>query len=176
MKFQWLAVGLTGMMLSGCLAVTDGAYKFVEGADTYPNFKNPNSKCNSVGADVAKKANWQDAEVLEEEIRDEIYQSGLLYMVQNKPYVIRITNNDDTVRFFRAPGLLRGAAILKTVYNGKSADTPCMRGVAIGPGKTAEIHLVPLEAGGFDFHETAFWFPHVTEFTTNGSVGFAYVQ
>jgi len=172
MNFRWLVCLVLIAPLAGCLSVTDNKLHFTEGVRADPTLR---YDCNPKQGEVAKKADWKKAEVVEEEIRDDIYQSGLITMWKDKPYIIRVTNNDDGVRSFNAHALFMASSVLKAVYDGEDAETPCLQNVAIGPGKTAEIHLVPLQSGGYDYHETTLFVGVLTEFTTNGAVGFAYV-
>lgn len=166
-KFSVLA--LTGLV-SACVTLDPGSNGFKAGLDTMPGMY-----CTTDNT-AAKTADWKAATVIEESVKDNLFESGLMTMWQNKPYIIRLTNNDDGIRTFRAPGFLRDAAILKAVYDNKTVEAPCLNAVAMAPGKTAELYVVPLEKGGYDYHETVFWVPYWGEVLTSADVGTIYVR
>lgn len=169
MKRLFLCCLLTGL-LSGCLTTMDGETTLVDGIKTIPG--------NFCGTDntPAVKADWTSADVVEETVKDSVYQIGLINLWHNKPAIIRITNNDAGVRSFRAPIFLQDAAILKAVYQDKAMDTPCMEAFALAPGATAELYVVPLKKGSYEYHETALWPPILGEILTAANVGQIYVH
>jgi len=163
---------LTVSVLSGCLVSEPTRFVAQSGVDkSFPYSWN----CAADQEKTAKDANWKTAIVVEETIKDEIYQLGLLTLQVGKPHIIKIVNEDDTTRSFRAPVLFGKSSILKVIHEGKEVVAPCLKAVAVSAKKTSEIHLVPLETGYFDYHETFLVAPMLTEITTNGAVGLAYV-
>ena len=64
---------------------------------------------------LIKKANWNAAHVVKEGIKNNLYESGLITLWKNKPYIIKITNKDRVPRSFRAPELVRDAALSKVI-------------------------------------------------------------
>lgn len=168
---RWIFAGVFALLLSGCITQSGGEAQFVRGFDVQPA-----KYCDAKKFAQAKEADWKAATIVAEEIKDNLYQSGLISMWRNKPYIIQITNRDDGSRSFRAPDFFRRTAILKAVYDGKEIASPCLQSITIGPGKVAEIHLVPLEQGGFDFHDTVIWVPFLTQLTTIGDIGLIYVR
>ena len=112
--------------------------------------------CNSNQSHIAESADWDQATIVTETSKDEIFQSGILNLRVNVPNVIEITNLDNQTRSFRAQTLFANSSILKVVHEGQEVAAPCLQSVAIAPQKTSEIHLVPLEIGYYDYYET-YW-------------------
>jgi hypothetical protein len=105
-----LLVCLSAGLLVGCITTNkEGETVLIDGLETMPKVY-----CTTDNTAPAK-ADWTKATVVEETVKDRLYESGLITLWHNKPYVIRITNNDTGVRSFRAPDFLRDAAILKAV-------------------------------------------------------------
>lgn len=172
MKLRALLSLATGLALSGCLT-TDGANFFAEpGVEASPFYT---WNCPEAQAEAAKAADWKTASVAQETIKDEVYQEGLLSLQVGKPYIVRVTNEDDLPRTFRAPDLFQKSSVLKVVHEGADVTAACLQAVVVAPKQTTEIHMVPLEAGYYDYHETFLQMPMLTEITTNGSVGLAFV-
>lgn len=172
MKLRAILCLAAGLTLSGCLS-TDGATFFATpGVETSPFYS---WNCTQGQAETAKAADWKTAMVVQETIKDEIYQEGLLNLQVGKPYILRVTNEDTLARSFRAPDLFNASSVLKVVHDGADVEVPCLQAVAVAPKKTTEIHLVPLEVGSFDYYETFMQIPVLTQVTTNGSIGLAYV-
>ena len=167
---RMFAAVLFAGLLSGCVTLEPGKNAFQTGFNTMP------AKYCTTDNTPAQKADWTNATVVEEGVKDSFYQSGLMELTQNRPHILRITNNDDGLRSFRAPDFLRDAAILKAVYDKQSVEAPCLNAITMAPGKTAELHIVPLKAGGYDYYETVFWVPHVGQFVTGADSGFIYVR
>ncbi|MBT6094162.1 MAG: hypothetical protein HOH04_04725 [Rhodospirillaceae bacterium] len=167
-----LALLLVGTV-SGCLNLTretrDNAL-LTSGFDTMPE------KYCTTDNSPATKADWNKATVIEETITDSRYESGLITLWHEKPYIIRVTNNDAGDRSFRAPLFFRDIAILKAVYNNKPVDAPCINAVALAPGAVAELHVVPLKKGDYDYHETGLWVPFGGEIFSTADVGLIYVH
>jgi len=158
-------------LLAGCLTQIDGRPQLAAGVDLRSQYW-----CKAAQFDAAKAADWSNAEVIKEEIKDNLYSIGLISLWRKKPYIIEVTNLDDSERSFRAPNFFKNSSILKAVYDGKTVETPCMESVTLGPGKSAEIHVVPTAKGSFDYHDTALWIPFLTQLTTNGDIGLIHVQ
>lgn len=157
--------------LAGCVTTKDwGEAVLSDGLDTMPVMY-----CTTDNS-PATKADWSKATVVKESVKDRLYESGLMTLWHAKPYVIHITNNDTGVRSFRAPEFLRDVAILKAVYKGKAFETPCLNALTLASGTTAELHVVPLKPGYYDYHETGIWVPFMGEWATSADVGVIYVQ
>ncbi len=168
----FLALLLAGTV-SGCLSLTRDTRSnalLEAGFDTMPE------KYCTTDNSAAAKADWNNATVVEETVSNSRYESGLMTLWHEKPYIIRVTNNDDGDRSFRAPQFFRDVAILKGVYNSKSVDAPCINAVNLAPGAVAELHVVPLKKGDYDYHETGLWVPFAGEIFSTSDVGYISVH
>ena len=159
-------------LLSGCgeFGLQGTETVFAVGLDTMP------VKYCTTDNSPAKKADWKNATLVEETIKDHLYESGLITMWQDEPYIIRLINKDKHPRSFRASEFFRDVALLKVVYDGKAHVEPCLNAVTLAPSKIAELHLVPLKKGNYDYHETGLWVPFVGEIFSSTDVGFIYVH
>lgn len=124
----------------------------------------------------AEKASWKTAHVVKEGIKDNFYESGLITLWQNKPYIIQITNKDRVPRSFRAPEFLRDAALSKVIFNNKVHKEVCLNAITLAPKSSAELHLIPLKKGNYDYHETIHWAWLVGEIFTGADVGLIQVR
>ena len=110
--------------------------------------------CKSNQEKIASLADWDQAIMVTETIKDEVYQSGVLTLKVGRPHIIQITNLDNEIRSFKAPDLFKASSVLRVVQEGDEVATPCLQAVAISPQKTSEIHLVPLKKGYYNYRET----------------------
>jgi hypothetical protein len=168
-----LALLLIGSV-SGCFNLAPearfGDAQLAPGVDTMPE-----KYCTTDNA-PALKADWSQATVIEETVKGDRYQEGYLSLWHNEPVIIRVTNEDAGERSFRAPEFFRDVAISKAVYQGKAVDTPCLNAITLAPGAVAELHVVPLKKGDYDYTETGFWVPFAGEIFTTADVGYIYVH
>jgi len=77
------------------------------------------------------------------------------------PYVIRITNADDTHHVFGAGYSHRSVAVAKVNMSGNEGDQTCITRVYIVGGQTAEVVFVAVCGGRYEFSDNAFtsqWF------------------
>lgn len=173
MKISSVLAVLGGVSVSGCLTVIKTDVYATPGVD---NAKPYAWTCAADQDKAAKAADWSKAAVIKETVKDKTYQIGLLVLVTGKPYVLRVANADAWTRSFRAPELFNKSSVLKVVLDGNEFQADCLQSVAIGAGKIAEIHFVPLEKGYYDYHETVMTPPILTEFTGGGSIGQIHVN
>ena len=125
---------------------------------------------------LIKEANWNTAHVVKEGIKNNLYEAGLITLWQNKPYIIKITNKDGVPRSFRAPEFLRDSALSKVIYNNEIYKGPCLNAVTLAPKSSAELYLIPLKKGNYEYHETVFWAWLLGETFTGADVGLIQVH
>ena len=151
-KFPILLGFLTVYLLSGCLGKMGiNSNHHLIGLDTI------SKKYCAKERSLTQKANWNTADIVNEGIKNKLYESGLITLWQNKPYIIKITNKDGAPRTFRAPVFLRNAALSKVIYKNEIFKEPCLNAVTLAPKSSAELYLIPLKKGNYDYHETVFW-------------------
>ena len=134
--------------------------------------------CKSNQKKVASLADWDQAITVSETIKDEVYQSGVLMLRAGVPHIIQVTNLDNQIRSFKAPDLFKASSVLRVVHEGDEVAAPCLQAIAIPPGKTSEIELVPLKKGYYDYRETYMTVPVLNLLpiiVPVSSIGFAHV-
>jgi len=165
------SVLLLGGLLSGCITVTRTGISITEGVD-----KRPEIYCSAAFAKKAKAVDWRKASLVEEYIKDGRYQTGILEMWENKPYIIRITNKDDTTRSFRSRGFFWKSGVYKVVMGDKSEIVSCIDAVSISPGKTADIYVLPQKTGTYYYYEAFLDAPILQWFSGTSDMGMIYVR
>ena len=166
-------VGISALLLACDYISWDADRVFVTpGVHAEPNIT---WECTANQEKAAEAAKWEDAVTVQETIKDDVYQTGLISLRVGVPHIITVTNLDNQARSFRAPGLFAKSSVLKIVHEGTDVTASCLQAVAVAPQKMSEIYLVPLEKGYFDYYETFLSPPILTEVTTLGAVGLAYV-
>ncbi len=165
-----LSTLLLTCLLSGCFGLMGSGEHPIIGLD-----KISGKQCSEESL-IAQKADWKTARVVTEGIKNNLYESGLITLWQNTPYIIQITNNDGAPRSFRAPEFLRDVALSKVVYKNKVHNEPCLNAITLAPRSSVELHLVPLKKGYYDYHETVFWAWLVGETFTGADVGLIQVH
>ncbi len=162
---------LLGGLLSGCLTFTDSSVSVTEGID-----ERPEMYCSSALAGKAKAADWSKAVVVEEFVKDGRFQEGLLEMWENKPYILRLTNQDDATRSFRSRDFFWKSGVFKVVQGDKSNSVSCIDAVSVGPGKTADIYVLPQKTGTYYYYEAFFDAPYLQSLFWTSDMGMIYVR
>ncbi len=165
------SVLLLGGLLSGCLTFTESSVSITEGVDQRPEIY-----CSAALAEKAKVADWSKASIVEEYVKDGRYQEGLLEMWENKPYIIRLTNQDDTSRSFRSRDFFWKAGVYKVVQDDKSEIVSCMDAVTVGPGKTTDIYVLPQKTGTYYYYEAFVDAPYLQSLFWTSDMGMIYVR
>ena len=171
MKFRYLYGFLLLVLLPGCFGVVGiNSNHPVIGLDNIA--KRYCAEENS----LAQKVDWDNAGVVEEGIKNNLYEHGLITLWQNKPQIIKITNKDGVPRSFRAPEFLRDAALFQIIFNNEAHKEVCLNAVTLAPKSSAELHLIPLKKGTYDYHETLHWAWIFGEIFTGADVGLIQVN
>ena len=116
------------------------------------------SECAAETAEKLRAVDWKQAKVLNIVIRDGVYDPDQTYLKVGQPTILRIANKDDTTRYFIDGDFLGSAALARMTIGKAEYDRPCISGVVIGAGKTAELRLVPLKAGLYFPEGSSLWF------------------
>lgn len=158
-----VSVAAVVMGLSAC-ATGDGVFDITH----YVNYEH---KCVANTAKHTNAVNWSNAEVIDVAIRDGAFNPAGVHMTVGDPYVLRIANEDDTWRNFYAGKFLDSVALAQVSTGGATFERPCMLGVSIGAGKTAELRLVPLADGNYYPEDAFLWLPIPTEIYSRTDLG-----
>ena len=87
---------------------------------------------------------------------------------QEEPQILRITNTDNRLRLFRSSKFFRSIAIGKVTVGDREYMERCFTAINVPPKGVAEIHMVPIYPGKYDFDDDPvlfpFWFPFEQNF------------
>lgn len=115
-------------------------------------------------------ADWSKATTIDIRIRDDEFTPPLVRLKQNRPYVLRISNGDDTWRYFQAHDFFRTAAIDNLSVGKKDSAETCINVLVIPEQETAELRLVPTRDGEYSFDSHFFFNPWVPGFGFGGNI------
>ena len=118
-------------------------------------------------------ADWSKAEIISLRIRQSSFNPMIIGLKQNRPYVIRINNGDDSIHVFRAGEFFRSVALAKVEVDGFDSEDHCITAVSIDGGETAEIQLVAVRDGRYEFDDNPLLVPWVL---IPGAVGIIYIE
>ena len=117
--------------------------------------------CVADARERVEAADWSKAEVIPIRIRQDEFNPMIIGLKRDRPYVIRITNADDTPHVFGAGDFFRSVAVAKVDISGDGDDQTCITRVAVAGGQTAEVVFVAVRDGRYEFADnfiTSPWF------------------
>jgi hypothetical protein len=84
----------------------------------------------------------------------------IIGLTKGRPYVLRIRNADDTNRNFKAGEFFRSVALSRVAINGREKKANCITGVTVKPNQGAELELVAVRHGRYEFEDGYLSFIH----------------
>lgn len=117
------------------------------------------SECKLISDRAEAKINWARVPEVELTIRDGAYSPMVTRLKQGRPYVIRIRNRDDEMRVFRAGDFFRQNAVIAIGVEGVRAKETCVQAVSIPSRQAAEIRMVAITDGTFDYEDNMILVP-----------------
>ena len=111
-------------------------------------------ECATVDEKAVKYINWARVPEIDIRIRNGEFSPMVVRMRQGWPYVLRIRNRDHETRTFRAPDFFRRVAVIKATVAGEDEDITCFGVVLVPPRQTAELRLVALTDGYFEYEDS----------------------
>jgi len=102
-------------------------------------------------AEIIEAADWEAAEILEIDIRQNEFRPALIRVLQGEPYIVVIENRDDVEHFFAAQELFKTSAIRKIVTETEEISGVNLIGINLKPGEVKEVHFVPVRDGWYPF-------------------------
>ena len=84
----------------------------------------------------------------------------IIGLTKGRPYVLRIRNADDTNRNFKAGEFFRSVALSRVAINGREKKANCITGVTVKPNQGAELELVAVRHGRYEFEDGYLSFFH----------------
>lgn len=109
------------------------------------------SRCVADAEQRVQEADWSQAKLVSLRIRQGEFSPMVLNLRVEQPYVLRITNGDDTSRVFRAAEFFENVALARVDVAGSVADESCIAAVVIGPRQTADVLFVTVRDGRYQF-------------------------
>lgn len=145
---NWGAVALAVMVLAAC-AAPSGVSNFGV------------AQCKQISQRAEAKINWARVPEIEIRVRDGEYSPMVTRLQQGRPYVLRIRNRDDSLRVFRAKDFFERNAVIAVGVEGVRSDHTCINAVSIPARQSAEIRVVAITDGTFEFEDNALLLPFV---------------
>ena len=128
------------------------------------------AECKVLSKRAEAKINWARVPERELRIRDGEYSPMVMRLKQGRPYIIRIRNRDDKLRVFRAPRFFENNAVVAIGLEGERADTTCINAISIPSRQTAEIRVVAITDGTFEFEDNVILLPYVISAGPSGVI------
>ncbi len=119
------------------------------------------AQCKQISQRAEAKINWARVPEVEIRVRDGEYSPMVTRLQQGRPYVLRIRNRDDSLRVFRAKDFFERNAVIAVGVEGVRADNTCINAVSIPARQSAEIRIVAITDGTFEFEDNALLLPYV---------------
>lgn len=117
--------------------------------------------CKQVSKRAEAKINWARVPERELRIRDGEFSPMVMRLKQGRPYVIRIRNRDHEPRVFHAPKFFEHNAVVAIAVEGVRADNTCATAVSIEPREAAEIRVVAITDGTFEYQDSPILLPYI---------------
>lgn len=126
--------------------------------------------CKMLSNRAEAKINWARVPERELRVRDGEYSPMVMRLKQGRPYIIRIRNRDDERRVFRAPSFFEQNAVVTIGVEGERAATTCVNAISIPARQTAEVRVVAITDGTFEFEDNAILLPYIMSAGPSGVI------
>jgi hypothetical protein len=153
---RWALLPAALLVLSGCLA-TFGA------ADLFGN-------CTTVDERALKYINWARVPEVNIRIRHGEFSPMILRLRQGWPYVLKIRNRDHEDRTIKAFDFFRRVAVIKASVAGQDEEWNCNGAITVPARQTAELKIVAVTDGYYEYEDTALPFPGLFSTSPNGII------
>lgn len=107
--------------------------------------------CPEVSEKAVKRINWTQVPEVDLRIRHGEFSPMVVRLRQGWPYVFRIRNRDDRGHAFKAYNFFANVAVIQTSIGGLKEDTTCYGALWIPPRQTAEIRMVAVVDGRYEY-------------------------
>jgi len=126
--------------------------------------------CKMISDRAEAKINWARVPEIELVVRDGAFTPMVTRMRQGRPYVLRIRNRDDEMRVFRAGDFFQKNAVIAIGVEGERAPETCVTAVSIPSRQAAEIRMVAITDGTYDYEDNYILLPWVVSSGPNGVI------
>lgn len=126
--------------------------------------------CKQISKRAEAKINWARVPETEIRIRDGEFSPMVTRLQQGRPYVLRIRNRDDGLRVFRAREFFKNNAVIAVGVEGVRAPETCIASISIPGRQSAEIRIVAITDGTFEFEDNVILLPFVLSAGPSGAI------
>jgi len=130
------------------------------GCGSSDNFYTERDLHEFCGSDLEKRvalADWDNAEAVDLQIRMGSFWPMILTLRRDRPYILRISNIDPERRVFSSPPFFQTSHLESVTVAGAAPEFNPVDGLRLPPAATAEVRLMAMCTGRFEFFET--WVP-----------------
>lgn len=154
---NWGAAAIAVTALAGCAA--DSGVSNFAAAD-----------CKQISKRAEAKINWARVPEIELRVRNGEFSPMVTHLKQGRPYVIRIRNRDDEMRVFRARDFFVKNAVIAVGVEGVRAENTCINAISIPARQSAEVRMVAVTDGTFEFEDNQLLVPLVFSGGPGGAI------
>lgn len=126
--------------------------------------------CATVDAKALKYVNWTQVPEVDIRIRHGEFSPMIVHLRQGWPYVLRIRNRDQQDRIFKAYEFFSRVAVVKATVAGKDEAFTCFGAVTVPARQTAELRLVAVTDGYYEYEDSLIPIPGVFSTGPNGII------
>lgn len=126
--------------------------------------------CKQISQRAEAKINWARVPDVELAVRNGDFSPMVIRLKQGRPYVLRIRNRDDESRVFRAQDFFEKNAVVAIGIEGVRAAETCIAAISVPPRQSAEIRMVAITDGTYDFEDNAILIPMVMSGGPSGAI------
>ncbi|MEX0694316.1 MAG: hypothetical protein WD075_07730 [Rhodospirillales bacterium] len=128
------------------------------------------SECKQISKRAEAKINWARVPEIEIRARNGEYSPMVTRLQQGRPYVLRIRNRDDSLRIFRAQDFFERNAVIAVGVEGVRSEDTCIAAISIPARQSAEVRLVAVTDGTFEFEDNALLLPFAFSGGPSGAI------
>ena len=128
------------------------------------------AECKQISKKAEAKINWARVPQIDLRIRNDEFSPMVMRLRQGRPYILRIRNRDEAMHVFRAPDFFRQNAIIAIGVEGVRAEEACAYSVTIPGRQTAEIRMVAVTDGTFEYEDNMVLVPFVVSSGASGAI------
>lgn len=122
---------------------------------TKPEDSFSDSKLGYAPYAAAENADQANPEAVTVTLRDYEFEPNHLSFESGRAYRLDIENKGGSTHFFAAEEFFKAVVVEKLIENGVATEHPLLRSVALAPGETKELLIVPVRQGTYELLCTA---------------------
>lgn len=126
--------------------------------------------CKQISKRAEAKINWARVPEIEIRVRNGEFSPMVTRLQQGRPYVLRVRNRDEGLRVFRARDFFKSNAVIAVGVEGVRAPETCIASISIPGRQSAEIRMVAVTDGTFDFEDNVILLPFVLSAGPSGAI------